>query len=623
MVLLARALGQRGFQVALVVYPLGASLGDDARLTPVERAERGSTTGLGTLIEAVRVLRSLVTSDASVVIVTTGTPVLGFIGLYCRLRRRRLVFASANDLDFDLERSDPTSPGEWERRRWLYRTGIRLVDALVVLSRAQVELAHSAFPFLESRRIVFIPYFAEEFPVVSDRPPPSEFIWAGRMVEEKRPLHYTELAAAVPDARFTMVPLVPPNPTAQDRARLDALNEKAHHLPNLTLLEPLPHAALQERLGQAVALVSTSSIEGWPNTYLEAWSHGVPVLTLLVDPDGVIGERGLGVAANGSWARFVAGAKSLWRTRDDRAELAERTRTYIREVHSFGAVGTQWEGLLADLGTRPQTAETASRQSRNRRGGEVAAAMRIPSALDNRRRFRSLILFYHAVSESWHDELAVTPKAFEAQVRSALRRGFVAASAHDLLDGSRKLLHVTFDDGLRSTRGAIDVLTSLRVPATVFICPDYADDGRPFDVGRLAHVGSEDERETMKWDELRELVELGVEVGSHTNTHAHLTQLSDSELSRELSGSKERLEDELGRPCAFLSYPFGEQDARVRAAAKAAGYTAAFAAPGGYRAVDRFALPRVALYRSDSHRRAALKMSRLGLLIAARREHDH
>lgn len=358
MVLLARELGRRGFRVALVVYRIGDRLpaGSDTGLTPVERAERGSTTGIGIFAEAVRVIRSLIKSDARVVIVTTGTPVVGFIALYCRLRGRRLVFASANDLDFDLERSDSALPGEWERRRWLYRVGIKLVDALVVLSRDQLALARDAFQYLEKRRVVFIPYFAEEFAPRAARPTSAEFVWAARVVEEKRPLLYSDLAAAVPNATFTMIPLLPPHPTPQDQARFDQLKEPELRLPNLTLLGTLPHAALQERLAGAVALVNTSSVEGWPNTYLEAWGHGVPVLTLLCDPDSVISERGLGVAANGSWERFVAGAHDLWQSRHDRAELAQRTRGYIREVHSFESVGAQWEQLLADLGIRPQSA---------------------------------------------------------------------------------------------------------------------------------------------------------------------------------------------------------------------------------------------------------------------------
>jgi peptidoglycan/xylan/chitin deacetylase (PgdA/CDA1 family) len=236
---------------------------------------------------------------------------------------------------------------------------------------------------------------------------------------------------------------------------------------------------------------------------------------------------------------------------------------------------------------------------------------------DNGRRFQPLILYYHGVSESWQDELAVRPAAFEAQVRSALRRGYMASPTHGLLDGSGKLLHITFDDGLRNIRCAIPVLMSLRVPATVFVCPDYADGGRPLDIGRLALVGAEHERETMDWNELRELVDLRVEIGSHTNSHARLTELADTELRHELRGSKERLEDELARPCAFLAYPFGAQDARVRAAARAAGYIAAFAAPGTYGSYDRFALPRVALYRSDTPRRAAIKMTRLGPFLAS------
>jgi glycosyltransferase involved in cell wall biosynthesis len=356
MVLLAQELGRRGFRVALVVNRIGDRLpaGIDMEVTLVERPERGSTRGIWTLVEAARVLRSLITSDARVVIVTTGTPVVGFIALYCRLRRRRLVFASANDLDFDLERSDPAVPGEWERRRWLYRVGIRLLDALVVLSREQVALARDAFRSLAKRRVVFIPYFAEAFPAVSRRPEPAEFVWAARVVEAKRPLLYAELAAAVPNATFTMIAMVPSHPTPHDEMRLDRLKEIERRLPNLTLLGTLSHAALQERLAGAVALVSTSSVEGWPNTYLEAWSHGVPVLTLLCDPDGVISERRLGVAANGSWERFVAGAQGLWQGRHDRAQLAQRTRNYVRDVHSFESVGAQWEQLLADLGVRPQ-----------------------------------------------------------------------------------------------------------------------------------------------------------------------------------------------------------------------------------------------------------------------------
>jgi peptidoglycan/xylan/chitin deacetylase (PgdA/CDA1 family) len=120
----------------------------------------------------------------------------------------------------------------------------------------------------------------------------------------------------------------------------------------------------------------------------------------------------------------------------------------------------------------------------------------------------------------------------------------------------------------------------------------------------------------MTWEELREVVAIGVDVGSHTVNHPRLTELSDAELRHELRDSKQRVEDELRRPCTLLVYPFGDQDARVRAAARDAGYSAAFA---DYQPFDVFAIPRVGLYRHDTRKRADFKLSRLGQLIATRR----
>jgi peptidoglycan/xylan/chitin deacetylase (PgdA/CDA1 family) len=98
-----------------------------------------------------------------------------------------------------------------------------------------------------------------------------------------------------------------------------------------------------------------------------------------------------------------------------------------------------------------------------------------------------------------------------------------------------------------------------------------------------------------------------VEIGSHTVSHPHLPRLTDAELQRELRESRERIADELARPCRYLAYPFGNEDARVRSAAAAAGYDAAFALPGREDRIDRFALPRVGVYRRDSPMRFRLK----------------
>jgi peptidoglycan/xylan/chitin deacetylase (PgdA/CDA1 family) len=234
-------------------------------------------------------------------------------------------------------------------------------------------------------------------------------------------------------------------------------------------------------------------------------------------------------------------------------------------------------------------------------------------------RFEGLVLCYHAVSNTWPDTLAVRLSALERQLKSVLRRGYRPVTAVEVAEGGAKLLHVTFDDAFSSVAAALPLLDRLSVPATIFACPDYADDGRALAIPELAaEVGAyPDELTTMRWHELRSLADRGVEVGSHTNSHAHLTQLSDADLDRELRGSRERIQAELGRACRFLAYPYGEEDERVRVAARAAGYDAAFGLPGIERPINRYSLPRVGVWRRDSLLRMTIKTSPTARSLAA------
>jgi peptidoglycan/xylan/chitin deacetylase (PgdA/CDA1 family) len=228
-------------------------------------------------------------------------------------------------------------------------------------------------------------------------------------------------------------------------------------------------------------------------------------------------------------------------------------------------------------------------------------------------RFRALVLCYHAVSDSWSDELAVPARQLESQLTSLLRRGYRPTTAGEVLCGRARSLHVTFDDAYENVRNGLEVLERLRIPATVFACTEYAETGRPLDVPELAAEAAAHPQEmaTMSWEELRDLSNRGVEIGSHTVTHPHLTRLSDAELDQELRSSRSQLEDELGKPCPYLAYPYGENDERVREAARRAGYGAAFALRESFSRPDLFALPRVDLYRRDTRLRAWLKTSLL------------
>ncbi len=225
----------------------------------------------------------------------------------------------------------------------------------------------------------------------------------------------------------------------------------------------------------------------------------------------------------------------------------------------------------------------------------------------------TLVLCYHALSERWRAPLAVTPAHFRRQLEWLVERGYRGATFHDAITArpAGRTLVVTFDDAFLSVlEHAQPVLSSLGLPATVFVVTDLADAGRPLHWrGSAVMTGESDNGELrgMNWQQLRELADSGWEIGSHTRTHPRLTQLSDEGLASELRESREACQRALGTPCRSLAYPFGDFDSRVLTAAANAGYTAAASEDLG--PATPLAWPRVGIYRNNSMRAFRLKVS--------------
>ncbi len=227
-----------------------------------------------------------------------------------------------------------------------------------------------------------------------------------------------------------------------------------------------------------------------------------------------------------------------------------------------------------------------------------------------------LVLCYHAVSESWESELAVTPAQLRTQVGGLLARGYRPTTFLEAaLSPRSRILAITFDDAYRSVfELARPVLAELGAVASVYAPTDWIGSDRAMRWSGIDHwVGTADEDELlpMGWDQLRQLAAEGWEVGSHTCSHPRLTELDDASLRRELEDSRSACAAQLGGACKTIAYPYGDVDERVASAAGAAGYRAGGALPTAPHAASALLWPRVGVYRFDGKARLRLKTSPL------------
>jgi glycosyltransferase involved in cell wall biosynthesis len=336
--LLARGLAQRGRPTAMVTLDVGQDVEStfDGVLAVRSYREEAGLAGLRFFWPRITGLwAAMRRADASVYYQRTSDSLTGVVAAFCRRYQRRFVFAAGEDGD-----CLPALPNcRTARERVLYRYGLRRADVVVAQSRWQHDALARNFGLSSVQIRSAAPDPGEPWAVPPEARP--RFLWAGRFAPQKRPDLLIELARRCPDADFEVV-------GGQSSGAPDAMvTDAARRIANLHLRGFVPNRQMGSLYESALALVCTSVREGFPNTFLEAWSRGRPVLTT-VDPDGVVGEERIGLVANDVEA-LVAAVREMSAGGRQWAEMAGRARAYYLREHRPERILDDYGSLLDGL----------------------------------------------------------------------------------------------------------------------------------------------------------------------------------------------------------------------------------------------------------------------------------
>ena len=182
------------------------------------------------------------------------------------------------------------------------------------------------------------------------------------------------------------------------------------------------------------------------------------------------------------------------------------------------------------------------------------------------------ILMYHDIVAQKEVFFDVTPEEVEAHFQRIKAEGMTPISPDALLAHLRtgvplpnKPVLLSFDDGYGGHYQYVyPLLKKYNYPALFSIY--------------LKKLEGKTKRTSVTWEQLKEMsADPLVTIASHTVTHPKdLRLLTDDELGKEIIETKHILEQKLGIPIRYFTYPEGKFDARVKQWAIAAGYKMAF-----------------------------------------------
>lgn len=330
--LIAKGLSAKGWNVAYIT--LTESEPETAfQVFHAEKKLRGEG-WLARYSRALSLFRLLNRIKPDILLLTYAGSLSGFVTCYALLHRQKIVYRVAEEAaaDLALGRHDDLH-GRGFLARLLHLLTVRNAHVIVANAEYVEREFHSWLP---GKNIQVIRNGHEIEPV--RRAEPSHVLWIGRFVKWKNPALYVKLARELPNIRFLMHGWGP---------LYDDTIEESKGVPNLAIMGEVGGEAKRRAFENALAFVSTSMAEGFPNTLIEAGIHKVPYVSF-VDPDEVICRHNLGFHVR-SFTELVEKTKLLVTHSELRMQMGENIRSYVEKNHKIENTVAGYDKLLRAL----------------------------------------------------------------------------------------------------------------------------------------------------------------------------------------------------------------------------------------------------------------------------------
>jgi glycosyltransferase involved in cell wall biosynthesis len=296
----------------------------------VKFSDLGGIRRYGAFFDAVRLYRALAHLSPDIIYQQVACAHTGIAAFYARRKGVRMVWRVTSDRSVRPRRIPWWRFHERIEQRFI-EYGIKQAD--LILAQTETQKAELGRHYGRTDSIVLRNF--HPLPATAGAAKGADgkvrVAWIANLKRLKNPGAFVRLArrfAGRGDTEFVMA-----GAALERGGWLDEIMQELGTLPNLKYLGPLDQDSVNALLDASDLLVNTSDYEGFSNTFIQAWMRRVPVVSLCVDPDGLLSEGGLG-CLSGDEEGLARDVGRLLDEPEVRARIGERAEAYALEHHS-------------------------------------------------------------------------------------------------------------------------------------------------------------------------------------------------------------------------------------------------------------------------------------------------
>jgi len=248
-----------------------------------------------------------------------------YVWIYCKLKKIKFVYMIAHDWDTSWEKN-PLNSQWWWRWYWMALSKADLIVTQNDYQSANIKKLNVSFLQIENGLpLDLLDKLSRNLPKNRDC-----IYISTRFTSQKQPLMFLDLVKQFPEFEFTVVGF--------DCGEEKILKEFKSRLGSLNNLHWIKGLSWQNKFTQLAChkmFVSTSIREGYPNTYLEALALKLPVVSLNVDPNGLLKKSHGGVCANGNWKKFTNQISGILADKPLIDKMGADGQKYVRKFNNI------------------------------------------------------------------------------------------------------------------------------------------------------------------------------------------------------------------------------------------------------------------------------------------------